>query len=137
MAPPNTTMRSELTRAAAAVVGVALAIPLIMGLLSLAFFLLVFYLEAILVGAYPFLGTVRVGESTSTYAIVFPFNWLLAAGQWGLFALILAARARAKGNTDLGDQIILACALWLATNLIVRLSFLVLGIHFVTTQVRM
>lgn len=91
----------------------------------------------VLIGAYPFPGTVRVGMSTSTYSVVFPLNWVLTWAQWVAVAWFLAYRARAKGNTDLGDQIILACALRFATNLAVRLLFLLLGLGFVTTQVRM
>ena len=133
----RTVIEPGFTRAIIAVLAVAVAFPLVIGALSLIFFLLVFYLEAILIGAYPFLGTVRVGVSTSTYAIDFPFNWILTAAQWGASAMIVAFKARSEGMTDLGSQIILACALWLATNFVVRLSFLVFGLSFVTTQVRM
>ena len=90
-----------------------------------------------MIGAYPFLATVRVGASSSTYAIPFPFNWVLTVAQWLAVAWIIARRAQSKGIADLGSQVILACGLWAATNIAVRLLFLLLGISVVTTQVRM
>src|SRR4029078_7458852 len=127
----------SLRRAFIAVFGAAFAIPLLIGVLAAISFILLFYLEAILIGAYPFLGSVRVGKSPTTFAVAFPFNWLLTIVQWGLYALAIASWARAKGNTNLVDQVILTCGLWLATNLFVRLSFFLFGVESVTHAVQM
>jgi hypothetical protein len=127
----------SLRRAFIAVFGTAFVIPLLMAVLAAISFILLFYLESILIGAYPFLGSVRVGKSPTTFAVAFPFNWLLTIAQWGAYAVAMASWARARGNTNLGDHVILTCGLWFATNVFVRLSFLVFGLEFVTTPVRM
>jgi len=127
----------SLRRAFIAVFGAAFLIPILVGVLAAISFVLIFYLESILIGAYPFLGSVRFRELPATYALVFPFNWLLTIAQWGVYALGIASWARGKGNTNVGDQVILACGLWFATNAFVRISFLVVGLEFVTSPVRM
>jgi len=87
----------SLRRAFIAVFGAAFAIPLLIGVLAAISFILLFYLEAILIGAYPFLGSVRVGKSPTTFAVAFPFNWLLTiVGSVVYFQFALNKIARQK-----------------------------------------
>ena len=108
-----------------------------MSRLSFLIFPLIFFLESLLIGAYPFLATVRYGTSTSTHAFMFPFNWLLTALQWCAIAYVFAVIAKAKSIVDVGDHIVLAVSLWVATNVLVRIVLLVFFMTVVTTPVRM
>ena len=131
MRSQRTANSSELLRPFVVVIAVAVAMPVALGVLSAITLVLLFYLETVLIGAYPFLGTIRVNDSTWTYFVVSPFNWFLTTAQWGAIALIFALQVRAKGLLDdPKGQIILACALWFAINVTVRLAFWLFGLKF-------
>jgi len=68
---------------------------------------------------------------------MFPFNWLLTALQWCAIAYVFAVIAKAKSIVDVGDHIVLAVSLWVATNVLVRIVLLVFFMTVVTTPVRM
>jgi hypothetical protein len=127
-------INSESKRAFATVIVVAATLPVAALLVSFLVFPLLFVVEAIVMGAYPFLATFRNEATGELSSFIFPFNWLLTVLQWVLIAMGFAKRS--SGNS-IGDQIILSCGLWIATNLVVRLMLLLSGIGIVTTPVRM
>jgi len=124
-------------RAVASLLGVAAAIPLGAFLVSLVLFPLMFVLEPLLIGAYPFLATFKSGTPNSTHEFSFAFDWALTGLQWGAIAVAFALIARARSITDTGDHIILAIGVWVGINILVRVSLVMLDVTVLTTPVRM